>query len=315
VHHRLTSRPQRDLALGALLLASSASVTRTAESAACCSSAASGGVGRLLIWEDFAVGLQLGHARSLGQADASGALRWNPAGFSDGLTQAMPWAIVRLHERVQVQAWAPAVLNDRASDGTRQLAWGFGDVGGAVRFELLSIGEYLGLPSFAITTGLVAPTGRRVEQTRPPLFAGTTGRGAWGASVAVEAEYAYLPWFVRFDAGAQRFLAFERADTGQSQQYGLLWSAGLSGGLEVVPDRLVAAVSARRESEGALRLDDRAVPSSSAQLWSLGASLAWRVEPHWTATLAVTSSLWPDGWNVNRDARLGGTLGLRYGYF
>jgi hypothetical protein len=171
---------RRQLVVVALMLPGITLAARTAEAAACCSSAASGGVGRLLIWEDFAVGLQLGHARSLGQADASGALRWNPAGFSDGLTQAMPWAIVRLHERVQVQGWAPVVLNDRTSDGTRQLAWGFGDVGGAARFELLSIGEYLGLPSLAITTGFVAPTGRRVEQTRPPLFAGTTGRGAWG---------------------------------------------------------------------------------------------------------------------------------------
>jgi hypothetical protein len=310
---RVVSTPRLLLAAWIAFVATLA--PRATHAAACCSSATSGGVGRLLIWEDFALGLQLGHARSLGQADAAGALRWNPAGFSDGLTTAMPWGIVRVHERVQLQGWAPVVLNDRASAGTRQQAWGFGDVGGAARFELLSIGEYQWLPSFAITTGLVAPTGRRVEQTSPPLFAGTTGRGAWGASVAVEAEYAYLPWFARVDASAYRFLAFRRSDTGQSQQYGLLWAAGLSGGLELVPDRLIAALGVRRESEGALRLDGAEVADSAARLWSFTASLAWRLEPHWTATVAVTTTVWPDGWNANRDARLGGTLGLRYGYF
>lgn len=308
-------RPAHRLLPAASLLCALVLAAPAAEAAACCSSATSGGVGRLLIWEDFALGLQLSHARSLGQADAAGTLRWNPAGFSDGLTTVMPWGIVRVHERVQLQGWAPLVINDRASAGTSQLATGLGDVGGAARFELLSIGEYQWLPSFAITAGVLAPTGRRVEETSPPLFAGTTGRGAWGGSIAIEAEYAYLPWFVRFDANAFRYASFRRPDTGQRQQYGLVWGASLSGGLEVVPDRLVAAVSARRESEGSLRLDDATIAGSSARLWSLTASLSWRVEPHWTLIGAVTSSVFPDGWNVNRDARLGGTLGVRYGYF
>jgi hypothetical protein len=227
----------------------------------------------------------------------------------------MPWAIVRVHERVQLQGWAPLVINDRRSGDVTQTAWGLGDVGAAARFEILSIGEYHGLPSFAITPGVLAPTGRRVEETSPPLFAGTTGRGAWGASIAAEAEYAYLPWFVRVDASAQRFFSFRRPDTGQSQRYGLVWSASLAGGLELIPDRVVGALSVRRESEGSLQIDDREVAGSAARLWTLGASLSWRFDPHWTATAAISSSVWPDGWSANRDARLGGTLGIRYGYF
>jgi hypothetical protein len=290
-------------------------VPRGALAAACCTSATSFGVGRLLVWEDFAMGLQLSHARSLGQWSAAGTLRWNPAGFSDGLTQALPWTIVRLHERVQAQAWAPIVLNDRWSDGTSQFAGGFGDLGAAVRFEVLSLGQYVGLPSFAVTAGVLAPTGKRVEDTSPPLFAGTTGRGTWGTSLAVELEFAFLPWFVRLDAGAWRFFPFQRSDTTQKQQYGFLYVANLSMGAEVVADRVVLAVALRGEWEMPIRIEGISVPDSDAHIYSIVGSLSWRVDPHWTLIGAATNSIWPEGGGANRDARIGATLGLRYGHF
>jgi hypothetical protein len=288
---------------------------RPAAAAACCTSATSFGVGRLLVWEDWAVGLQVGYARSLGQWDASGSLRRNPSGFSDGLTRMEPWAIVRLHERVQLQAWAPVLVNDRRSGSQSQVAVGLGDIGGAVRWELAGIGEYAKLPSFAVTTGVVAPTGRRVEETSGPLFAGATGRGAWGGSFAAEAEYAWLPWFVRLDAGVTAFLPFRRADTGALQRYGPLLQAALSTGRELVPDVLVAALALQGEWEGSQSLSGATVPSSSASLYSLAGSLSWRVEPHWSLVGTVTNSLWPDGAGANRDARLGFTIGVRHGHF
>src|SRR5512140_3846420 len=84
-----------------------------AAAAACCMSATGFGLGRLRVWEESAFGLQLGTARSLGQWDSSGSLRWNESGYSDGLSLAQPWTIVRVHERVQLQAWVPVYPNDR----------------------------------------------------------------------------------------------------------------------------------------------------------------------------------------------------------
>lgn len=286
-----------------------------ASAAACCVSATSFGVGRLLAWEDFAVGLQLGHARSLGQWDSGGSLRWNGRDFSDGLTQAQAWAILRLHDRVQLQAWVPLVVNDRRSGAQSQISGGLGDAGAAVRWELLEIGEYQGLPSFAVTAGALAPTGRRVEETSPPLFAGATGRGAWGGSLAVETEYAFLPWFVRLDAGATGYLPFRRADTGARQRYGPLLQAALSTGRELLPDVLVAAVALTGEWEAPITMDGVTVPRSRAYSYALAASLAWRVEPRWTITGTVNNTVWPDGAGMNRDARLGFTLGVRHGHF
>ncbi len=301
--------------LAALLLAAAAALPRPASAAACCMSATSFGVGRLLAWEDAAVGLQLGHARSLGQWDSRGSLRWNGSDYSDGLTTTQAWGILRVHDRVQLQAWVPVVLNDRRSSGQSQIAGGVGDAGAAARIEVLKIGEYEGLPSFAFTVGALAPTGKRVEETSPPLFAGATGRGAWAGSLAVEAEYAFLPWFVRVESGATGYLAFRRSDTGQEQRYGPVLQGSFSTGRELVPDVLIAAVALTGEWEAPIVIDGETVPRSRARSYALAGSLAWRFDPRWTITGAVTNTVWPDGAGMNRDARLGFTIGVRHGHF
>lgn len=288
---------------------------RWVAAAACCVSATSFGVGRLLVWEDWAAGLQLSHGRSLGQWDSRGSLRWNDPGFSDGLSQAQGWAIVRLGERLQLQGWLPFVVNDRRSASQSQVAAAPGDAGAALRYEPVKIGEYQGLPSLAITAGAVAPTGQRVEETSPPLFAGTTGRGAWGGTVAVEAEYAFLPWFARLDAGASAFLPFRRPDTGTLQRYGPLFVTSLSAGRELLPDVLVLAVAVTGEWQGPVVLDGSATPGSRAFSYTLAGSLSWRADPHWTLVGGVNNTVWPDGAGMNRDARVGFNLGVRHGHF
>jgi hypothetical protein len=226
-----------------------------------------------------------------------------------------PWAIVRVHPRVQLQGRLPVLVNDREIGADSQVAGGLGDAGGGARFELVSLGEYQGLPSLGVTVSGLAPTGRRVELALGPLGAGTTGRGAWGGSVALESEVAWLPWFLRVDAGVSVFAPFRRSDSGATQAYGPLLQAAVSAGRELVPDRLVLAMSAQLEWEAALKLDGVVVPTSSAFLPSLAVSLSWRAEPHWTLVTSLAGSVWPSGLAQNRDARVGLTLGVRYGYF
>ncbi len=290
-------------------------LARVAHAAPCCMSATSFGVGRLLLWEDFALGLQLSHARVFGEWTAEGHLQKNPPGYYEGVSMAQPWGILRLHERSELQGWVPIIVNERWSSDTHQIAGGLGDVGLASRFQLLAIGEYAGVPSLALTVGGLAPTGRRVEQTSPPLFAGTTGRGTWSGSVAIETEYAHLPWFVRLEAAFAAFAPFTRPDTGQRQTYGHLFTMGLAGGSELIADRLVLALAAFGEWQDSIVLDARTVPRSEAHLYTLSSSLSWRSSPHFTWISMLSNSIWPDGLGANRDARLALNLGVRYGYF
>lgn len=286
-----------------------------AHAAACCVSATSFGVGRLLIWEDFALGVQAGHARILGTWDRKARFDSNPAGYSEGVSHVQAWVIARLHRRAELQGWVPALLNDRSSDGTRQLAGGLGDVGAALRLQVLAIGAIQHLPSLALTATGVAPTGRRVEETSPPLFAGATGLGAWAAGLAFESEYAPSPWFVRLEGGVMVFRSFVRPDTGQSQHYGPLLRGCLSGGREVVPGRIVVAAALSAERQSRLELGGVTVPDSEALLIAAATSVAWRFDPHWTLLAVVANSVWPDGMGMNRDGRIDLTLGARYGHF
>jgi len=306
-------RPARSLVTA--VACACALLPSAAGAAACCTSATAFGVGRLLVWEDFALGVQLGHVRSLGAWDSRGALRLYGADFADGLTRVEPWGIVRLHERVQVQGRVPVLLNDRRVGAESQLAAGLGDLGAAVRVEALSIGQFAELPSLAFTLGGLFPTGRRAEQALPPLGAGTTGRGAWAVSLAAESEWTKLPWFVRLDAGVTVSMPFRRADTGLEQLYGPLVQGVLSGGRELLPDKLVGALALQAEWEAPLRTAGVVVPGSQAWALGLAASLSWRVEPHWTLVTSLTSSVWPSGVGMNRDARVGLAVGVRYGYF
>ncbi len=294
----------------------------TALASACCASSATFGIGHLAVWETWAVGLQLGHARSLGQWDRDGSFVSNESAYydySNGLTTAQPWAIVRLHDRVQLQGWIPFVVEDRRREekgsggAVSQVAGGLGDVGAAVRVEVVKIGEREGFPSFAVKAGALAPTGTRIDDTSGPLFAGTTGRGAWGGSLAVEAEYALAPWFVRLDAGVNGYLPFTR-DDGARQQYGPSLQATLSAGREVVRDTLVAAISIGGEWEAPYRIDG-SVQGSHAYQYTLAGSLSWTVATRWTLVGNVTNNVWPDGAGMNRDARVGFTFGVRHAHF
>lgn len=286
-----------------------------AHAAACCLSATSFGVGRLLVWEDFAVGLSLGHARVLGQWDANGNLHFNPTGYSEGITRAEPWVILRVHERVQLQTWIPVLVNDRWSDDRHQIAGNLGDVGGAVRVELVPIGTYRHLPSLAVSAGWTFATGRRVEQTALPLFAGASGRGAYAGSLAIESEYAFLSWFIRLEVGVTGFLALTRSDTGQQEQYGPLAQATLSGGRAAFSDLVVLAVALHGEWQERVKYDGTTVPGSQTHALSTGVSLSWRADPHWTLVATASNSVWPTDGGKNGDARLGLNAGVRYGHF
>jgi hypothetical protein len=282
-----------------------AGIPALASAAACCISATSFGVGRLLIWEDFATGVLMGHSWSLGQWDQNGNFRPNPPGFNDGVTLVQPWAIVRVSERVQIQAWAPFLFNDRSTYEASQFAGGLGDIGAAVRYEFLAIGEFEGLPSFAVTAGGLAPSGTTVEQ------------GSWAASLAVEAEYAWLPWFLRGEFAATYYFPYQRRDTDPrvSQQWGPLLQAGASSGMEVVPDKLVLALGLLAEWQFPYVLGGQSVSESRAFSISAALSSSWRVSPHWTLNGILTSSMWPDGMGSNRDGRLGFSIGVRYGHY
>lgn len=299
------------LALGIWL----ACLPTRARAAACCTSAAVFGVGRLTVWEDAAFGVRTGVSDGLGLWRSDGSWSRYPDGYADLEGRAEAWALVRASDRLQFFLRAPGVVNHRAAGALSEWGGGLGDgqVGG--RYELVGVGEYLELPAIAVSGSVLLPTGRRAEDVTTPLGTDATGRGVWGAALALEVEHNLAPWFVRLDAGVRATLGFTRSDLGVVQRYGPGVTAALSGGRALEGDRVVLAVLVQFDHEGALQLGDRVIDSSSSRALTASLACSWRLHPHWTLQSSLSTGVLADQLGANRPGQVGFVIGVRHGVF
>lgn len=299
----------RWLVLAAVLIGAE----RGAHAAPCCMSATAFGMGRLLIWEDFAVGLRTSLSPTLGAWNPEG--EWAPYRDFDELEwRSELWGLVGVARRWSVFARVPAVVLERSTSQASDVGGGIGDVSLGGRFEILEIGEYEELPAVAMTLAVTAPTGRAVHEARTPLAVDVTGRGAWVIAAGLSAEYTRLPWFVRLDFGLSVPLPTERADLGVDQRLGPSLDVALSGGVEVAHDVVISLVP-RVTWEAETVLDGDGVDGSERVDFGVGLAGSWRFDPHWTVQAAVDTGIFVAGLGDNQIGRVMTTLGLRYGSF
>lgn len=300
----------------ALALVLVVSMPGAAHAAACCISATVSGVGRLLIWEQFAAGVQVGYAQGFGQWDTTGRWRAFDASYAEGEARADLWGLLRLSERAQVSARLPGLITLRRSGDTSGAGGGLGDSQLGLRYELVSIGQFLEIPAIALTASVIAPTGVRPESASPfPLGTGATGRGAWVAALALAVEQTFLPWYVRLDVAGTAALPFRREDLGADQTYGPGVQAALSVGRSMAADTITVGASLQFDWEGALRIGQSTLEGSGGYSLGLSGAVSWRFDPHWTVQAAVANGLYPSGFGANRMGRLSATAGVRYGFF
>jgi len=302
----------RSIALAAVI----AAVARAspAAAAACCMSATSYGVGRLLIWEDFAVGASTSAVHGVGYWDERGEWRPYRDHYSDVEWRSEVWGLVGLDRRTSLYGRVPWALIHRTSPQIDGLGTGLGDVQVGVRYEVLSIGEIAELPALALSAGVVAPTGRSMQEARAPLGADATGRGVWAISAGASLEKTHLPYFVRLDLGGTYSLPAAREGQRGEQQFGPSGLAALAAGLEVAPGWVLTVIG-RLSHEGALTLDGQEVRGSDRTDAGAGLAASWRFDDHWTTQAALSSGVFADGLGDNQPGRVTSTLGLRYGYF
>ncbi len=309
-------RPHRaSLAAAATLLAAVAAPA-AAHAAACCMSATAFGAGRLLIWEDFAVGLRTSVSPALGDWDQAG--RWRPyRDYADLEWRTELWGMAALSRRASAFARVPWLVNRRASQGATpidDLGTGLADVSAGLRYELLAVGEYVELPAVALTATVTAPTGRATHDATTPLGVDVTGRGAWVASAGLSLERTHLPWYARLDLGVSIPLPAHRPDVDATQRYGVELSAVAAGGAELSRD-LVLSLVTRASWQAPLTLAGRSIEGSDRADLGLGLAASWRLTPNWTAQAALDTGLFLDGLGDNHPGRITTTLGLRYGHF
>ena len=203
----------------------------------------------------------------------------------------------------------------RSAGDLRDFGGGIGDTQTGVRYDIIDIGEFLELPALAVTVGVIAPSGKSMNTTSSPLAADVTGRGAWAVGLGVTVEKAVLPWFVQGSANLSVPLPFVRADTGKRQRFGPTIGIRIASGLELLPDSLVLSGALRASREARLNIGGQSVKDSEKSDIGLGLSLSWQLDPRFTAIAAVDSGIFADNFGDNSQARVVGSLALRYGHF
>ena len=299
--------------LVAVMLAALVVAPKDAQASACCMSAATTGVGRLKSWETVAIGSTLTWRHGIGA--------WSGDGDYDGLGEALAddlvatlWGLVRVHPQGSVWLRVPTQLGLRGGQGSagtlRTNAIGVGDLDVGLRWAWIEVGD--GNPAVASSLGVTTPTGRAPVDSRDPLAADVSGRGAWAISFVTTVERTHMPWFLRGSLGAAVSLPAWRADAEVWQRFGPSVTASLAAGRQL-RSGLVASAMVTGTWEAALRRDGVAVPKSSALLTTATLALSWQIGEAWTLQAAAGASPPAAGFGRNRDAQVTTTLGLRYG--
>ncbi|MCB9556613.1 MAG: hypothetical protein H6707_10950 [Deltaproteobacteria bacterium] len=280
-------------------------------------SASAVGVGRLLSWERFAVGFRTAFAAGIGRWDSSAHFARYGDNYAEHAWRSEFWSMVAISERASAYLRLPWALNYKQvgnlGDGA---GGGLGDIQAGLRYEAVEIGEFQWFPAIALTLGVSFPSGRATDQAQAhadALGTSVTGRGAWAINAGVSLEKTKIPWFVRVDLGIGVPLPRDTV-SGQTLRFGPQLQTALTVGREVLP-RVVVSVYGRLQWESAILVAGVAIDNSSRADSGVGAACSWRFDSHWTAQLAIDSSLAFDGLGDNQPAQLTSTIGLRYGYF
>lgn len=297
------------LAVAQLTLLGSAA-PHAARASGCCVSATAVGMGRLLSWERFAVGLQTSLVTTLGFHDGGGTFHRAGDGDADLQLRNDVWALVDLTHHLSLWADLPLVLGYRRAGALGGgFGGGVGDVQAGLRWDVVPVAGYAGRPGVALTIGATAPTGRTARDALlegDPRGAGVTGRGAWVPALGLVVERAAERWFLRGAGALQLTIAPGDADAGVPRRAdpGLVASLVVGGR---VHDEVVLSGFARvavTQAAGATGIDP-----------ALGLAVAVRAGDHVTLQASLESSLLVDGVARGAPGQLSAALGVRYGYF
>ncbi len=288
---------------------------KSAEGAACCMSATIGGVGRLKIWEKWAVGLRNGFSSEIGFWNSKGEWSFHSKEYGSYVIRPQLWGLLGFGRRASAYALLPFVVNHKLIGKDREWGGGIGDIQAGFRYEFISIGEIQYIPSLALTFSLTFPTGRATEDSQSNLGADITGLGAWFAALSLSLEKTFYPWFIRADFGLKVPFPNYRKDLDKMQWYNLSLAAALIGGVELVRDTLVLGWSGNFNWRGEIYIDGEPSPDSSLYYFTLNLSVSWAFHSHWSLLLAGGTDLFVPQLGKNQNANYSLSLGIRYAYF
>lgn len=286
-------------------------VPAAAEAAACCLSTSAFGAGRLAVWEQAAVGLNLSASTASGHFDGAGAYHSHD-GYAEREGRATLFALLRLSDSLEASARLPWVVGAREAGALSETGHGVGDLALSLRWELLALGRYAELPGVALTFGATLPTGRATDQSERVLAADVTGFGYSVLSAGISLERARDPVFVRLDLAGLLPLPHEVG--GRSYRTGPGLELQLGGGVDVGGGVVLALAPRLRWMSDGIR-DGVTLEDSSTLELAVGPSLSWALHQRWTLQASFETGLPIDGLGSNRPLFTSAMLGVRHAIF
>jgi len=280
---------------------------KSARAAACCTSATAFGVGRLLMWEQFAVGTRTSVKSELASFDNDGALLFNEESLGELRTDF--YALFALAKPTSIFVQLPWAVPWESDNEAVHWHSGVGDTQLGIRHQAIAIGEYAELPGVALMASILMPTGR--AKTGASL---ATGSGSFGFFLGAALEKTFESiWFTQLNVGG-RFPLPQRLPDNDSYWPGLGLDLGLVGGVEFAQN-MVISLSSQFVADSEQYFNGIAKERSGRYKGSAAVALSWRFNPHWTASLSGSSDILIAGLGKYSAGVASAGVGIRYGYF
>lgn len=276
--------------LAALLIAGLWALPRPSEAASCCAGASTT-PGRLMVHEDYLVGVDLLMEGPLGDYDPSG--RYRSASSTEFGAEQGIFGTLRLAERGQLSARLPLRQTYRDMGGLSEWGGGVADLSLSGRWDFLFAGERLHLPGIALLANARLPTGRAPEAIEKMLGTDATGTGATQLTVGAEIEQLMGPWLVQVGGSVGGRLA--RTVRGREVPASWLYTASAAVAYGFVGDRVLAG-SATFLAE----------PEGSRQALRLGLAFGMPFSDTWRMQARVFADPPLDGLGRNHVVTVGG---------
>lgn len=283
-----------------------------AHAGSCCFAASAFGVGRLALWEDWAIGAGTDTTYVWGEFNANGTLN-SYSNYREIEWRLTPWFLTRLHSRLEVYGKLPLVLNIKSNDTRTERGFAIGDAGiGLWITAFLAPPHLTAAPDVRIHVGATLPSGLFADRSRSALLADVTGRGSFVVNAALNLEWVIRVWFVRLESGVSVPLPFQRADLGDWQRFGPALSVQLSAGRQLTPSWTLSGMTGvayeTARTEGGQRVDN-----SESRVMTAGIFMAYLfAQDHFTFQAGINATLPIAGLSDNQAMRVGLTLGLRH---
>jgi hypothetical protein len=172
-------------------------IARAGHAQACCAGGAAVTPGRLELYEQGLMGLELKAGEVFGAFDSGGRFAPLPPQASELDLEQDLFGVVRVLERGQVSVLLPLVETRRTSGGLTDFGGGIGDVNAAVRYDVTLAGDSRVVPGVALLAGATFPTGKPADAAGlGPLASGATGIGAYQINAGLALEQVFGPWLV-----------------------------------------------------------------------------------------------------------------------